>query len=292
MIQWEKGSAPVTVIMISLNEAHNLRDILDNLAGWAQEVFLVDSYSSDDTIDIALEYGIKVVQREFTGFGEQWNFCVTQLNVITPWTMKIDPDERLTDELKRNLERSMYEGLFDGFVFSRKLFFMSKPLPVKQEILRVWRTGNCEFTDLLVNEHPIVKGSIGKVAGIMHHLDSPDLGHWFAKQNSYSNFEAINTYRFRKVASEPKLFGNALNRRSWLKMNFMKFPFRYLAIFLYCYLVQGAWTAGKVGYIWARLRSDVYRFWEYKLIEIALTDRNPLPLNRKNGFPDSRVEQF
>ena len=60
---WETGSAPIAVVMISLNEGHNLKDICENLNGWAQEVFLVDSYSKDDTIDIALNYGINTVQR-------------------------------------------------------------------------------------------------------------------------------------------------------------------------------------------------------------------------------------
>lgn len=59
---WVRGTAPVAVVMISLNEGHNMEAVLQNLAGWAQEVFLVDSYSQDDTVDIALRH---VVQRRF-----------------------------------------------------------------------------------------------------------------------------------------------------------------------------------------------------------------------------------
>ncbi len=90
--------------MISLNEAHNMEAVLQNLAGWAQEVFLVDSYSADDTIDIALKHGVQVVQRRFRGFGDQWNFALQELPITAPWTMKLDPDERLTDELKASIE--------------------------------------------------------------------------------------------------------------------------------------------------------------------------------------------
>ena len=100
---WEKGSVPIAVVMISLNEGHNLKDVCENLNGWAQEVFLVDSYSKDDTIDIALNYGINTVQRRFRGFGDQWNFALNELPIKSPWVMKLDPDERLTEELKDNI---------------------------------------------------------------------------------------------------------------------------------------------------------------------------------------------
>jgi len=72
--KWDPGPVPVAVVMISLNEDHNTEAVLRNLNGWAQEVFLVDNYSRDDTVDIALRYGVHVVQRRFRGFGDQWNF--------------------------------------------------------------------------------------------------------------------------------------------------------------------------------------------------------------------------
>src|SRR6202022_3823130 len=91
------GCAPIAVVMIALNEAHNMESVLQNLAGWAQEVFLVDSYSSDGTVDVALKHGVHVVQREFRGFGDQWNFALRELPITAPWTMKFDPDERLSE---------------------------------------------------------------------------------------------------------------------------------------------------------------------------------------------------
>ena len=88
---WQPGIAPVAVVMISLNEANNMEAVLENLKGWAQEVFLVDSYSQDETVDIALRHGVQVVQRGFHGFGEQWNFALEQLPITAHWTMKLDP---------------------------------------------------------------------------------------------------------------------------------------------------------------------------------------------------------
>lgn len=290
--RWKPGSAPVAVVMISLNEAHNMDSVLRNLASWAQEVFLVDSYSADDTVDIALRYGVHVVQRKFRGFGDQWNFALRELPITAPWSMKLDPDERLTDELKQCLIGAMAKGNAKGFTIDRRLWFMGRPLPVRQSLLRVWRTGHCHFSDVLVNEHPLVEGRLVAVKGDIEHHDSPDLDHWLDKQNRYTTTEAIAAYEGRSLSAEPRLFGSRLQRRMWIKRYYRRFPGRYVMLFLHHYLVQGAWRAGWVGYAWSRLRCDVYRLWEYKLREINLTGQLPSPGPMKCGQPDARVRQF
>ena len=262
------------------------------MKGWAQEVFLVDSYSTDGTVDIALSHGVHVVQRAFRGFGDQWNFALRELPIAAPWTMKLDPDERLSDELKRAIESAIAANDADGLSFDRRLWFMGRKLPVKHELVRVWRTGRCRFTEVQVNEHPVVDGRVRHVAGELEHHDSPDLEHWLDKQNKYTTAEAVSTFQGQKLADEPRLFGTALQRRMWIKKHFMKVPFRYLAMFLYHYLVLGAWRAGWVGYAWSRLRCDVYRFWEYKLREIRITGRLPLKRPAGPGQPDPRVRQY
>jgi hypothetical protein len=78
----------------------------------------------------------------------------------------------------------------------------------------------------------------------------------------------------------------------WIKQNYRRFPGRYLVLFLYHYFVLGAWRAGWVGYAWSRLRSDVYRLWEYKLREIRITGRLPVKRSHGSGAPDPRVPQY
>lgn len=289
---WEPGSAPVAVVMITLNEGHNMEAVLANLQGWAQEVFVVDSYSRDATVDIALRHGVHVVQRGFRGFGDQWNFALSQLPITAPWTMKLDPDERLTAGLKAHLQAAMLQGAAIGLTFDRRLWFMATPLPVKQELLRAWQTGRCRFSDVTVNEHPLVDGGTARVNGDLEHHDSPDLHHWLEKQNAYTTAEAIAAHEGRALSVEPRLFGTKLQRRMWIKQNYRRFPGRYLVLFLYHYFVLGAWRAGWVGYAWSRLRSDVYRLWEYKLREIRITGRLPVKRSHGPGAPDPRVPQY
>lgn len=290
--RWEKGTAPVAVVMISLNEAHNLEDVLANLQGWAEEVFLVDSYSADKTIDIALSRGIHVVQRKFPGFGDQWNFALSALPITARWTMKLDPDERLTDELKSSISASIARDAVDGISVIRRLFFMGRPLPIRQEILRLWRTGACRFSDVLVNEHPIIEGAVETVVGDLDHHDSPNLHHWVSKQNNYSTAEALTAFRGDPLAAPPSLRGSPLARRMWLKKNFYHIPFRFTLLFLWNYFVLGAYRAGWPGFAWARSRSDVYRSIEYKVKEMRLRGKALYPSVTQVGTPDPRVEQY
>jgi glycosyltransferase involved in cell wall biosynthesis len=252
--------------MISLNEAHNLPEILDNLEGWAQEVFLLDSFSADETVEIARSRGVNVTQREFDGFGSQWNAALN-LPVTAPWTMKLDPDERLSEQLKKELEKAFFLTDASGLSIERRLWFMRRPLPISQTITRAWRTGRCRFTDVEVNEYPIVDGEVRHVFGYMEHLDSPNLHHWLSKQNMYSSAEAKRRSEGGDTAFPPRLWGSKMERWMWLKSNFDLIPFCFTLIFFYYFFYKGLWRAGWEGFVWSRLRADILRIQKYKLME-------------------------
>jgi glycosyltransferase involved in cell wall biosynthesis len=290
--RWNPGRAPVAVVMISLNEAHNIEAACQSLAGWAQEVFLVDSYSQDDTVEIALRHGVHVVQRAFRGFGDQWNFALSELPISAPWTMKIDPDERLTSDLKNEIVQAIEADNADGISMNRRLWFMGRPLPIRQRLIRAWRSGRCRFSPVAVNEHPIVSGRVVDLKSDIDHHDSPDLDHWLEKQNAYTTAEAIALHDGSPYAAIPRLWGSALQRRMWLKSRFWRVPFRYALLFLYNWLWRGAWRAGWVGFAWARLRSDVMRLIDYKRREMTITGRLPVRRPRGPGKPDLRVRQY
>lgn len=285
------GPAPLAILMISLNEAHNMEAVLENVAGFAREVWLVDSFSSDETVDIALRHGVKVVQRRFRGFGDQWNYAVNGLPIAQPWSMKLDPDERLTDELKASIRAMIDRGENDGAYVRRRLWFMGRPLPVRQDILRLWRTGCCRFSNVMVNEHPIVTGYCSLLKGDLEHHDSPNLHHWFEKQNNYTTAEALAAWRDDPLSARPRLFGGALERRMWLKRIAQRLSIAPLLMFVYCLVAKGAWRAGTTGWIWAQLRGEVLRWRQYKARELEITGRAYHPQQSRLGAPDLRVAQ-
>lgn len=271
-----QAKIPVSVIMLAFNEEFHLPGAIENVKGWAKEIFIVDSCSTDKTVDIALEHGVHIVQRPFTNFGDQWNFALERLPIKTPWTFKLDPDERLTPELIEEI-RELLNGVPSccGYIMDRRLWFMGKPLHVLAPVLRLWRTGTCRFSDVLVNEHPIVSGPVGKLKGILEHFDSPDLHHWYDKQNRYTTMEAIMRVRGDSLAANPKLFGTKLERRMFFKKLFFRIPFRYQLQLIYELFGRGAWRDGSVGFGWARLRVEVMRLIDLKVKEMQLTGKIP-----------------
>ena len=295
MNSWKKhsgpGKVPVAVVMISLNEGHNMREVLDNLAGWADEVFLVDSYSSDKTVDIAIEHGVHVVQRAFKGFGDQWNFALTDLPITAPWTMKMDPDERLTDAVKFEIENAITANNAEMYSIPIRLHCMGRRLPSVLHMNRLWKTGSASFSNVAANEHALSTGRKAQLVEELIHLDSPSLEHWITKQNGYTTAEAISQFQGRALTTPPRLFGSSLERRMWIKKFFWRFPGRYIILFLYHLLIVGAWRSGKVGWIWSHLRTEVYRQWEYKNYEFSLRGYIPPKVPQGIGKPDLRVQQ-
>jgi len=273
-MSFNKGNTPIAVLMITLNEGHNLEDMIKQLNNWASEIFVLDSFSNDNTLEILKKYKVVYKQRIFSNFGDQWNYALKCFQIQSRFTMKLDPDERLTKELKDEITINLKVNNYDGYYFDRVLFFMGKKLPIKQEVTRIWRTGKAKFTDVLVKETPIVDGSIHKLENKLLHMDSPNLEHWYAKQNKYTTSEAIAKFNKKDLPFEAILFGNKDNRRMWFKKNFYKIPFRFVLLFLYYYIFKGLFMSGKEGFIWSHLRTEVMRMREYKFYE--LTKKNNL----------------
>jgi glycosyltransferase involved in cell wall biosynthesis len=276
--------------MLTLNEAYHIGEAIENVQPWASEIFILDSCSTDHTVDIALEHGVNIAQRRFTNFGDQWNFAIENCPVTTPWTMKIDPDERVTPELVEEMARvvSLPESC-DGYWISRRLWFMGKPLHMKNDVLRLWKTGKCRFSDVLVNEHPLIDGQIGRLRSFLEHHDSPDLNHWLDKQNRYSTLEAIMKIRTDSLAGKPRFFGNKLERRMFFKKHFDSVPLRFLLYWLYLMVTSGAFRDGAIGLAWMHLRVEVMRMREYKALEMQNTRRISEIPRASHGDFDPRV---
>lgn len=276
--------------MLTLNEEFHLPGAIENVRDWAEDIFIVDSRSTDRTVDIALEQGIKVVQRPFTNFGDQWNFALESLPITTPWTLKLDPDERITDPLKADIAHATSDPqACEGYAFPRRLWFLGKPLHVQADVVRLWRTGKCRFSDVIVNEHPLIDGQVGRLKGILEHLDCRDLHQWVQKQNLYSTMEAIAMVRGDPLAVKPRLFGSPLERRMFLKSIFFKVPFRYKIQMLHELFVRGAWRDGRLGMTWARCRVEARRMRELKASEMRATGRVPELCEASAGDFDPRV---
>ena len=269
------ANASLAILFITLNEEYHIGAAIDNVKDIADEIWVVDSGSKDKTVEIAESKGAKVVYHKFEDFGAQWNFALS-LPVKSVWTMKMDPDERLTDELKCEIcgRLNVIDDSICGFSFDRVLWFMGIRLRgVKNEVVRIWRTGRCRFSDVAVNEHPIVNGRVVKLSATMDHHDSKDLSCWLEKQNRYTTQEALMRFRGDALAAKPRIFGKKLERRMWLKRFFYNVPGRYFFFTIMMFVFSGAWRSGISGWRWVKCREMVMRLREYKWREFKLKSR-------------------
>lgn len=275
------NKANLAIVMITFNEEHHIGSAIDNVKDFASEIYVLDSLSTDRTVDIALEKGATVLQRRFTNFGDQWNFALGYFPIQSAWTMKMDPDERLTDALKDEIRRLIAGDKVDSFSCTLRLWFMHRPLKSTISVLRGWKTGTCRFS-LDINEKPVVSGTRHvQLKQICEHLDTANLHLWNAKQNLYTTMEAVALYKYFQ---EPR-------QRGWTKYDVFRIPFRFALIYLYHLLYKGAIFEGRVGWAWARLRTDVYRMQWYKYLEFVHLGKAILPEKPKVGDYHPKVLQ-
>jgi glycosyltransferase involved in cell wall biosynthesis len=281
---------PISVIMLTLNEEFHLEKAIENVKPWASEIFILDSGSTDRTVDIALEHGVNIAQRRFTNYGDQWNFAIENFPVSAPWTMKLDPDERITAALVDEMARvTQLSNAASGYTIPIRLWFMGKPLHSTLRLERLWKSGKCKFSDVIVNEHILIDGEVGFLKGFIEHLDSRDLSHWMDKQNRYTTMGAIRKVRAPDPAKRSKLPSSRGKIRLFLNKYFDLVPLRFSFYWLYLMFVHGVWRDGKVGRAWAHLRVEVERMVHFKLTEMRVTGRIPEMPQWPHGDFDPRI---
>ena len=284
------SKVPITILMITFNEEHNMTLVLENIKDFASQIIILDSFSTDKTVEIAHSYGVEIFQRNFKNFGNQWNYACQKLPISQPWTMKLDPDERLSEQLKRDISNTFKKDKYDYIIIPRRLWFMNKPLPVKQNVERIWKTGKCVFGDEEVNERPIISGKKIKLKSFLDHYDSPNLHHWYNKQNIYSTLEAKSKFLKNKYSTN-NFFKLNFSKKYLLRKIYDYSLFKNQLVFIYCFFFLGAFRAGKIGYIWSKLRSDVYRMRDIKFFEMQIMNKEYEPQKIIRGKPNNLAKK-
>jgi glycosyltransferase involved in cell wall biosynthesis len=272
---------PVSVLIPAKNEQANLAACLESVAR-ADEVFVVDSQSSDRSIEISESYGAKVVQFHFNGrWPKKKNWALDNLPFSNEWVLIVDCDERITPELWDEIAIAIQNPEYEGYYLNRKVFFLGKWIQhggrypdwnlrlFKHKTGRYENLGTEEIRntgDNEVHEHVILQGKSGYLKNDMLHIDFRDVFHWLERHNRYSNWEArvylnILTGKDESGTIGANLFGDAVQRKRYLKKTWVRLPFKPLIRFILIYIVQRGFLDGKPGYIYARLMSQ----YEYQI---------------------------
>jgi len=245
----ESGREKISCVMITYNEEDRIAKTLESVV-WCDEIVVVDSGSTDKTIDICRQYGCRVEHHDFNGFGEQKQFAVSL--AANDWILSLDADEIITTKLKEEILAllSAKEINFHGFWISTKLVFMNRIFRHGTESdnykIRLFNKQFCNFNTNKVHEHIELKEPTGKLKGEILHYSYKNLHHYFEKFNTYTS---LGAQRFQQNSSKKK------------KSRFIIFiclPFTFLKH----YIIRGNILNGFAGFVWSML-SSFYQFVKY-----------------------------
>jgi glycosyltransferase involved in cell wall biosynthesis len=282
------GPADLTVIILALNEEENLPHALGSVCGWAQAVFVLDSFSTDRTVDIARSYGCQVFQNRFENYSKQRNHALDGLPIVTEWVFFLDADEWLPPDLKAEIaERLAGNPSENGFYIKRRFFWMGRWIrrgyyPVW--ILRLFRRGKGRCEERPVNEHMVVDGGTGRLHRDFCHEDHRDISHWIRKHDDYATREALELIRAQEGAGGAKVSGlnSQASRKRWIReqiWNRLPLLVRPLFYFAYRYIVRGGFLDGRPGFTYHFLQG----LWFPMLIDIKYLELKRNRQRRKDG---------
>jgi glycosyltransferase involved in cell wall biosynthesis len=267
----------LSVIILTYNERANLPACLESLKGLDGDVFVVDSGSTDGTVEIATAAGAKVVVHPFENYAAQRNWAQQTLPIRSEWLLHLDADERLTPELVTEINQMLHEPPqeIDGFLLRKRTYFMGRWIRhgghYPSYHLRLFRKGQGLCEDRLYDQHFLVNGRLGRLKHDYLDVVTSDLSTWVLRHTRWAELEAremmANPNGGNRI--QPVLFGTPIERRRWLREGLYAHSPLFARAFLYWiyrYFVRLGFLDGKEGLIFHFLQGCWYRF----LIDVNL----------------------
>ena len=272
----ETSRIPVSFIVLTQDEEANVDDCLQSIAELAGEVFIVDSGSTDRTLEIAGRYTNKIFHHPFENYSIQRNWAQANLPLTHEWVFHIDADERVSPELALELGKFFGElppvPVVVGLLVSRRIEFMGKPIryggvyPTYH--CRLYRKGAGRCEDRGYDQHFIVEGPTSKINGDLVEVTAFSLYSWTARHNRWAQMEARQLLKESKDSSgdiiNPNLMGTPIERRRWVRSSiYGKSPmfYRAFANFIVRYFLRGGFLDGTRGLIYHFLHGFWFRFY-------------------------------
>lgn len=286
--------ADVSVIILTYNEERHIARLIESCKPFAQDVFIVDSFSDDETLAIAESLGAHCVQHEFENQAKQFNWGLDNLPIETEWVLRMDADEYVPPELHEEIERRLPQLADDitGVFIAFRVMFLDRWIKhggfYPTYILRLFRYGAGRYEERWMDEHiRLDRGRAIKFESDFIHDNLQTIGWWTGKHNNYATREAVDLLkeRFDLVGEEeeeeisPSLLGTQAERKRWLKKKYTHMPLfvRPVIYFVYRYFLQLGILDGRPGLVWHFLQAFWYRFLvDAKFYEIVFrTDGDP-----------------
>ncbi|PIQ85167.1 MAG: hypothetical protein COV73_06045 [Candidatus Omnitrophica bacterium CG11_big_fil_rev_8_21_14_0_20_43_6] len=265
----------ISIITNTKNESQALPKFFERHT-WVDEILVMDSFSTDATIEICKKYGHNFHQAELAGNSNIRNNLALTL-FKSDWVFFIDPDEFVSDELKQQIQSFLLaaDNKYAAYEFPRINFFMDRPLRHggwSGNTVRIFRKNRVEFKGDAYHDHPIVKGQIGRLSGVIYHYPNPNIYWIIQKFNYISEFDAKEYYNKFGVLSKRKY--------KWLLLT------KPLKNFWKGYIKKKGYLDGWHGFIYAAL------IWAFDVIRICKYAEKYITKNPNILTPDKLADPW
>ena len=259
-----------SIYILTHNEELDIAACIES-AMLSDDVVVVDSHSSDRTLEIASRYPVRVMQHKFESHGKQRTWMLESIPPKYPWIYILEADERMTPTLFQECLAAAQAQQYVGYYVAERVMFLGQWIRRSTQYpryqLRLLRHGKVWFTDYGHTEREVCEGETGLLKETYpHYTCGKGLSRWIDKHNRYSTDEAIETLHQidqGKINWRDLFFGKTeIDRRRALKDLSLRLPFRPLIRFFYMYILLGGWMDGRAGFAWCTLQA----FYEYLIL--------------------------
>lgn len=274
-----------SIVVLTFNEEIHLPRLLDSVAGLEAPVFVLDSGSTDHTLDIARSAGAIVAVHPFENHPKQWDYALRHFAIETPWTIGLDADHVVSPELFELLAHFRNADLspeVNGIFFNRKNYFKGRWIRhggyFPKYLLKMFRTGmgQSDLSQFMDHRFVVPGKTIVWRSGylIEENLKENDIAFWIQKHNRYSTLQAAEEVQ-RRLGKAPamddgKFFGNPDERIRWLKAMWFRAPLfvRPFLYFTWRYVFQLGFLDGRQGFVFHFLQA----FWYRLLVDVKIEE--------------------
>lgn len=272
----------ISVLILTFNEEINLPRCLDSVK-WADDVLVLDSFSTDRTLELAEAAGARLLQHPFKNFADQRNYGLTHGDLKHEWVLHLDADEVVTPELQRELANVAAGGQKEAYRIASKMIFQGRWLkysglyPSYQ--VRFGKRDRLDFVQVGHGQReklePALVGTLREP--LLHFSFAKGIQDWLERHNRYSTAEAEQFWKSAGVQTVdwPGLWGNAARRRRALKQLSGFLPCRPTLRFLYMYLFRLGFLDGRAGFAYCRLLAIYEYFIILKICELRQRANKP-----------------
>lgn len=273
----------ISVIILTYNEELHIERCIKSLLSVVKEIFIIDSFSTDKTVEIAESLGAKVYQNPWINYALQFQWGLDNCPITTEWVMRMDSDEYILQDLQNEISNKMKNIQEDtsGIYIKRRVYFKEKWIKhgsyYPTWLLRIWRYKDGHIEQRWMDEHiKLTKGETIQFKNDLVDDNLNDLTWWTTKHNNYATREAVDVlniiHEFLKYDEvNSNFFGTQEERKRFLKKKYANLPLftRPFIYFLWRYFIKLGFLDGKQGLIWHFLQGFWYRFLvDAKIYEI------------------------